>query len=184
MGVDSGLPVGNRGTESTPLFFGGSLYVTGLAGHAWALDARTGKPSWTYRREYPSGMVNCCGAINRGFGVLGDTLYMGTVDARLVALNVKDGTVIWEAPVADGSKGYSVTMAPLVVKDKVIVGVSGSEFPTRGFIDAYNARTGNRDGGSTRCPDLERPAATPGLQQKRWRRAAEASGSPAATIPS
>ena len=142
---DSALPVGNRGTEATPLFFGGRLYVTGLAGHAWALDARTGRPAWTYRREYPSGMVNCCGPINRGFGVLGDTLYMGTIDARLIALNVKDGTVIWETPVADGSKGYSVTMAPLVVKDKVIVGVSGSEFPTRGFIDAYNARTGNRE---------------------------------------
>ena len=142
---DSGLPVGNRGTEATPLFFGGRLYLTGLAGHAWALDARTGQPSWTYRREYPSGMANCCGAINRGFGVLGDTLYMGTIDARLIALNVKDGSVMWEAPVADGSKGYSVTMAPLVVKDKVIVGVSGSEFPTRGFIDAYNARTGNRE---------------------------------------
>ena len=142
---DSGLPVGNRGTEATPLFFGGRLYVTGLAGHAWALDAMTGQPSWTYRREYPSGMVNCCGAINRGFGVLGDTLYMGTIDARVVALNVKDGTVKWEAPVADGSKGYSVTMAPLVVKDKVIVGVSGSEFPTRGFIDAYNVRTGNHE---------------------------------------
>jgi len=142
---DSDLPVGNRGTEATPLFFGGRLYVTGLAGHAWAIDARTGRPSWTYRREYPTGMANCCGAINRGFGVLGETLYMGTIDARLIALNVKDGRVKWEAPVADPSKGYSVTMAPLVVKDKVIVGVSGSEFPTRGFIDAYNARTGKRE---------------------------------------
>ena len=142
---DSALPVGNRGTEATPLFFGGRLYLTGLAGHAWALDARTGQPVWTYRREYPDGMVNCCGAINRGFGVLGNSLYMGTIDARLIALNAEDGSVIWEAAVADGSKGYSVTMAPLVVKDKVIVGVSGSEFPTRGFIDAYNARTGNRE---------------------------------------
>ncbi len=142
---DSTLPVAGRGTEATPLFFGGRLYLTGQAGHAWAIDARTGKPEWTYRREYPSGMVNCCGAINRGFGVLGDTLYMGTIDARLVALNVDDGTVRWESPVADGSKGYSITMAPLVVKDKVIVGVSGSEYPTRGFIDAYNARTGNRE---------------------------------------
>src|SRR5687768_14807644 len=142
---DSALPVGNRGTEATPLFFGGRLYLTGLAGHAWALDARTGRPAWTYRREYPDGMVNCCGAINRGFGVLGNTLYMGTIDARLIALNVVDGSVIWEAAVADGSKGYSVTMAPLVVTDKVIVGVSGSEFPTRGFIDAYNARTGDRE---------------------------------------
>ena len=142
---DSRLPVGNRGTEATPLFFDGRLYVTGLAGHAWALDARTGQPLWTYRRESPSGMHNCCGAINRGFAALGDVLYMGTVDARLIALNVKDGSVIWESPIADGSKGYSVTMAPLVVKDKVIVGVSGSEFPTRGFIDAYNARTGTRE---------------------------------------
>jgi len=142
---DSTLPVAGRGTEATPLFFGGRLYLTGQAGHAWAIDARTGKPEWTYRREYPSGMVNCCGAISRGFGVLGDTLYMGTIDARLVALNVNDGTVRWESPVADGSKGYSITMAPLVVKDKVIVGVSGSEYPTRGFIDAYNARTGDRE---------------------------------------
>ncbi len=142
---DSGLPVGNRGTEATPLFLGGRLYVTGLAGHAWALDARTGQPIWTYRREHPSDLANCCGAINRGFAVLGDTLYMGTIDARLIAMNAKDGSVIWEAPVADASKGYSITMAPLVVKDKVIVGVSGSEFPTRGFIDAYNARTGDRE---------------------------------------
>ena len=141
---DSKLPVGNRGTEATPLFFGGSLYLTGLAGHAWALDARTGQPTWTYAREYPTGLVNCCGAINRGFAVLGDTLYMGTIDARLIALRRDDGKVIWETPVADPAKGYSVTMAPLVVKDKVIVGVSGSEFPTRGFIDAYDARTGNR----------------------------------------
>ncbi len=142
---DSRLPVGNRGTEATPLFFDGRLYVTGLAGHAWALDARTGQPLWTYRRESPSGMLNCCGAINRGFAALGEVLYMGTVDARLIALSVKDGSVIWESPIADGSKGYSVTMAPLVVKDKVIVGISGSEFPTRGFIDAYNARTGARE---------------------------------------
>src|SRR5688572_205197 len=141
---DSELPVGNRGTEATPLFFGGRLYLTGLAGHAWALDARTGKPAWTYRREHPSGLVSCCGVINRGFAVLGDTLYMGTIDARLIAMRVADGTVIWESPVADGTKGYAVTMAPLVVKDKVIVGVSGSESPTRGFIDAYDARTGRR----------------------------------------
>ena len=99
-------------------------------------------------------MLNCCGAINRGFAALGEVLYMGTVDARLIALNVKDGSVIWESPIADGSKGYSVTMAPLVVKDKVIVGVSGSEFPTRGFIDAYNARTG-----SPRVAFLHRPGA-------------------------
>ncbi len=131
----------------------------------------------------PSGMANCCGAINRGFGVLGDTLYMGTIDARLIALNVKDGSVIWEAPVADGSKGYSVTMAPLVVKDKVIVGVSGSEFPTRGFIDAYNARTGNREWRFYTVPAPGEPAATPGLRQMRWRRAAAACGSPAVTIP-
>ena len=141
---DSKLPVGNRGTEATPLFFGGRLYLTGLAGHAWALDARTGQPAWTYVREYPTGLVNCCGAINRGFAALGDVLYMGTIDARLIALRRDDGTVIWETPVADPAKGYSVSMAPLVVKDKVIVGVSGSEFPTRGFIDAYDARTGNR----------------------------------------
>ena len=102
---DSALPVGNRGTEATPLFFGGRLYLTGLAGHAWALDAQTGKPVWTYQREYPSGMVNCCGAINRGFAVLGDIIYMGTIDARVIALRVADGSVIWESPVADGSKG-------------------------------------------------------------------------------
>ncbi len=138
---DSRLPVAGRGTEATPLFFDGRLYVTGQAGHAWAIGCTNrSSPCGHTGANTPSGMLNCCGAINRGFGVLGDMLYMGTVDARLVALNVNDGTVIWESPIADGSKGYSMTMAPLVVKDKVIVGVSGSEFPTRGFIDAYNAQ--------------------------------------------
>ena len=127
-------------------------------------------------------MVNCCGAINRGFGVLDGTLYMGTIDARLIALNVEDGSVIWEAAVADASKGYSVTMAPLVVKDKVIVGVSGSEFPTRGFIDAYNARTGNASGGSIPCRRLEIPVATPGPRQRRWRKGVAVCGSRAVTI--
>ena len=90
---DSALPVGNRGTEATPLFFGGRLYLTGLAGHAWALDARTGQPVVDLpARISRRGWSTAAARSTAGFGVLGDTLYMGTIDARLIALNVDDGT--------------------------------------------------------------------------------------------
>src|SRR5690242_9661671 len=123
--------------ETTPLVRDNVLYVTGPQNVAWAIDARTGRQIWRYRRELPNGLTACCGLVNRGFAILGDKLYMVTLDAHLLALDARTGSVVWDATMEDFSIGYASTIAPLVVKDKVIVGVAGGEYGIRGFIDAY-----------------------------------------------
>jgi alcohol dehydrogenase (cytochrome c) len=137
-----GLP--GRGIENTPIVVDGTLYVTGNNNEAWALDARTGRPIWSYRRRLPPDFIAsiCCGPVNRGFGILGDRLFMGTLDAHLVALDRKTGAVIWDVAVGDLKKANAITAAPLVVKGKVIIGVAGGDFSSRGYIDAYDAQTG------------------------------------------
>ena len=130
--------------EATPLIVDGVMYVTQPPNDVAALDAETGRPFWTYKRTLPEKIDICCGQVNRGLAILGNVLYMGTVDARLVALDAKTGTVIWDIEVADHKKGYSVTVAPLALQDKVIIGVSGGEYGIRGFVDAYDAVTGKR----------------------------------------
>lgn len=131
--------------ETTTLLRDNILYVTGPQNVAWALDARTGRQIWRYRRELPAtGLTACCGLVNRGFGVLGDKLFMTTLDAHLLALDMKTGAIAWDATLEEYKNGYASTIAPLVVKDKVIVGVAGGEFGIRGFIDAYDAQTGKR----------------------------------------
>lgn len=130
--------------ETTALFRDNVLYVTGPQNVAWALDARTGRQIWRYRRELPPNLTACCGLVNRGFGVLGDKLFMVTLDAHLLALDMRTGAIAWDATMQDYKIGYASTIAPLVVKDKVIVGVAGGEFGIRGFIDAYDAQTGKR----------------------------------------
>ena len=122
----------------------GVLYVTGWGGDAWAIDARSGRQIWRHRRTLPDDIRACCGPNNRGFGALGDRLFLGTADAHLLALDMRTGSVIWDAEVFNYKSGYSVTVAPLVVKDKVIVGVAGAEYGIRGFIDAYDIQTGKR----------------------------------------
>ena len=130
--------------QTTPLVHDGVLYLTGYNNTAWAVDARSGRPIWRYRRELPDDWRGCCGAVNRGFAALGDRLFMSTIDAHLIALDMKTGAVVWDAELADYKLGYSATVAPLVVKDKVIVGIAGAEYGIRGFIDAYDAATGAR----------------------------------------
>jgi alcohol dehydrogenase (cytochrome c) len=130
--------------QTTPLLIDGVLYVTGFNNNAWAIDARSGRQIWRYRRDIPTDLHNCCGAVNRGFAVLGDRLFMATIDAHLVALDMKTGGLLYDVQLADYKVGYSATVAPLVVKDKVIVGIAGAEFGIRGFIDAYDAATGKR----------------------------------------
>src|SRR5262249_34713134 len=139
-------PNPGRGLETTPLLVDGVMYVTGNANQAWALDPRTGRAIWSYKRQLPNNFAGsiCCGPVNRGFGILGDRLYLGTLDAHLVALDRKTGKVIWDVEVGDLKAANSITMAPLVVRNKVIVGVAGSEFASRGFLDAYDADTGKR----------------------------------------
>ena len=130
--------------EATPLLRDNVLYVTGPQNVAWAVDARTGRQIWRYRRELPPNLTACCGLVNRGFAMLGDKLFMVTLDAHLLALDRATGAITWDVTLEDYRNGYASTLAPLVVRDKVIVGVAGGEFGIRGFIDAYMADTGKR----------------------------------------
>lgn len=129
--------------ETTPLVVDGVMYLTQAPSDAVALDARTGRVFWIYR-YYPSTASRpCCGSVNRGLAILGDTLFLATLDAHLVALDAKNGRELWNTKVGEASAGYAMTLAPLVVKDKVVVGVAGGEFGIRGFIAAYDVRTGS-----------------------------------------
>ncbi|MBL8229178.1 MAG: PQQ-dependent dehydrogenase, methanol/ethanol family [Bryobacterales bacterium] len=128
--------------ETTPLVFDGMMLLTEPPSDVTALDLRTGRPLWQYRRSIPEGVIVCCGQVNRGVAVLGDQVYVGTVDGHLVALDIRTGRVRWDVEVADFRTGYSITAAPLAVKDKIIVGIAGAEYGVRGFLDAYDARTG------------------------------------------
>ncbi len=130
--------------ETTPLVIDGVLYGTGQDNRAFALDARTGRAIWRYQRSLPDKIQACCGMVNRGFAALGDRLFMATLDAHVIALDRKTGNVVWDVTAADYRAGYVFTMAPLVVKDTIIVGVAGGEYGVRGFVDAYSTETGKR----------------------------------------
>ncbi len=130
--------------EATPLVVDGIMYVTEAPNNVVALDAKTGATFWVYEYRPSADARPCCGAVNRGLAILGDTLYMGTIDARLIAIDAKAGRPIWNVQVADPKLGYSLTHAPLVVKDKVVVGLAGAEYGIRGFIAAYDAATGKQ----------------------------------------
>jgi alcohol dehydrogenase (cytochrome c) len=128
--------------EATPLVVDGIMYLTQRPNDVVALDARTGRLFWIYKYPGSPDYKVCCGANNRGLAILGDTLFMGTLDAHLVALDARTGRLLWNVNVADFAHAYSITLAPLVVKDKVIVGVGGGEYGIRGFVAAYDAATG------------------------------------------
>jgi alcohol dehydrogenase (cytochrome c) len=130
------------GWQVTPLVVDGVMYLTQRPNDVLALDAWTGRVFWIYRHTLAPNQIVCCGANNRGLAILGDTLFMGTLDAHLIAIDATSGRPIWDTEVAYAKAGYSLTLAPLVVKDKVIVGVGGGEFGIRGFVAAYDARTG------------------------------------------
>ncbi|MEO8595235.1 MAG: PQQ-dependent dehydrogenase, methanol/ethanol family [Candidatus Solibacter sp.] len=128
--------------EATPLVVDGVMYFTQPPSDVIAVDARTGRAFWTYRYQLSGTVGTCCGRDNRGLAMLGDTLFLAAMDGKLVALDAKTGKEIWKTQVVDPGPGYSFTMAPLVVKDKVIVGPGGGEYGIRGFIAAFDARTG------------------------------------------
>jgi len=130
--------------ETTPLVVDGVMYFSEPPSNVVALDAATGRQYWRYRRVLPKKVNVCCGQVNRGVAVLGDRIFLGTVDAHLLALDAKTGAVLWDVEVADYRNGYSIAVAPLVVKDMVISGISGGEYGIRGFLDAYDASTGQR----------------------------------------
>ena len=167
------------GFECTPLVIDGIMYITTPWNHAYAIDCRTGSQLWHYQKSLPDNLALCCDAVNRGFACSGDRLYMSTLDAHLVCLDRNTGEEIWdEAITAYNDKGeeetdiyklaYSATVAPLVIKDKVIIGISGAEYGIRGFIDAYNVETGKREWRFYTVPSADDK--TPAAQQalKTW----------------
>jgi alcohol dehydrogenase (cytochrome c) len=132
-----------RGQESQPMVKDGVMYVTGSYSRVFAIDAKTGDELWEYNARLPDGIMPCCDVINRGVALYGDLVIFGTLDAKLVALNKDTGKVVWKKKVADYKEGYSLTAAPLVVKGKIITGVSGGEFGVVGKVEAYDAITGD-----------------------------------------
>jgi alcohol dehydrogenase (cytochrome c) len=109
-----------------------------------AIDAKTGEVIWRYQRKQKVTNPYEINRVNRGVTILGNRLFFGTLDAALVALDARTGAFLWETQVADTKLGYSITSAPLAVKDKIVTGISGGEFGIRGFIDAYDVATGKR----------------------------------------
>jgi alcohol dehydrogenase (cytochrome c) len=128
--------------EATPLVVDGVMYTVQAPNDVVALDAVTGREFWSYSYSPSPQARPCCGRVNRGVAIVGSTLFMGTIDAHLVALDATNGRPLWNTEVAKPESGYAITHAPLVIKDKVIVGTAGGEFGIRGFIAAFDVRTG------------------------------------------
>ncbi|MCP4595823.1 PQQ-dependent methanol/ethanol family dehydrogenase [Neptuniibacter sp.] len=131
-----------RGQESQPMVKDGVMYVTASYSRVFAVDTTTGEELWEYNARLPDGIMPCCDVINRGVALYDDLVIFGTLDAKLVALDAKTGKVKWKKKVEDYKAGYSITAAPIVVKGKVITGVSGGEFGIIGKVEAYDAKTG------------------------------------------
>jgi len=129
--------------ESTPIVVDGLLLYTALKNQVVAVDARNGSEVWRYQPDLKPTAL-CCGVVNRGVAVYGDRVFLATLDARLIALDRRTGTLVWETTAASPTDGYSFTMAPLAADGKIIVGASGGEFAIRGFVDAYDPSTGRR----------------------------------------
>src|SRR5262245_55266058 len=127
---------------TTPIIANGVMYVTTAFNHVYALNAKTGEEYWHYKHAMSPITTSCCGPINRGAAVYNNKVYMATVDAQLVALDAKSGSLVWQTEIADPSRGYADTMAPTAVDGKILIGISGGEFGIRGFVRAYNAETG------------------------------------------
>jgi alcohol dehydrogenase (cytochrome c) len=131
--------------ENTPIVVNGIMYITTPAtpnNIVIAIDLRTQKTLWRYEHKNAAVSTACCGPNNRGVAIAGGTVYVATLDAQLVALDQATGREKWVAQVGDPAEGYTETMAPLVIDDKVIIGTSGAEYGIRGFVKAYNAATG------------------------------------------
>ena len=129
--------------ETTPLVVDGIMFVTEAPSNVVALDAATGRQYWRYEQELPDDLRICCGRNNRGVAILDETLYMSSLDAKLVAIDARSGNLVWESATADYRAGYSKTAAPLIVKDQVVTGIAGGEFGIRGFLDSYDSETGS-----------------------------------------
>jgi alcohol dehydrogenase (cytochrome c) len=128
--------------ETSPLVVNGVMYVTTSFSHVYALNARTGQEIWHYKHKLGPVTTFCCGPNNRGVAAYGDMVYLATLDSKLVALDAKTGNVVWQTDLADPELGYSETMAPTAVNGKILIGTNGGEYGIRGFLRAYDAKTG------------------------------------------
>jgi PQQ-dependent dehydrogenase (methanol/ethanol family) len=128
--------------ETTPIVVDGVMYVTTSFNHVYAIDAKTGEQYWHYKHKMGPVTTYCCGPNNRGVAIYKDKVYMGTLDSKLVALDAKTGSLLWETQIAEPELGYSETMAPTAVDGKILIGTNGGEYGIRGFVRAYDAETG------------------------------------------
>ncbi len=143
--------------ETTPLVVDGVMFVTEAPSNVVALDAATGRQYWRYDHELPDDLRICCGRNNRGVAILGETLFMSTLDAHIVAIDARTGNVVWDTETAPHDSGYSKTAAPLVVKDQVITGIAGGEYGIRGFLDSYDPASGARNWRTYTIPGPDEP---------------------------
>ena len=148
--------------EATPLVVDGILYTVQAPNNVVALDAVTGRVFWTYPYIPARAARPCCGQVNRGLAILGDTLFMGTIDAHLVALDAKSGKPIWNVAVAKPEAGYALTHAPLVIKDKVIVGTAGGEYGFEASSPPTTPKPARKPGASIPSPARASAATKPG----------------------
>ena len=128
--------------ETAPIVVDGIMYLTTSYNHVYAVDAATGKEFWHYKHKQGPVTTYCCGPNNRGVAIMGDRLFMGTLDAQMVALDAKTGKVLWATQIADPELGYSETMAPVAVNGKILIGTNGGEYGIRGFVKAFDAKDG------------------------------------------
>ncbi len=128
--------------ETAPIVVDGVMYITTSFNHVYALDAVTGKQFWHYKQKLDPVTTFCCGPNNRGVAIMGDRLFMGTLDAKLVSLDAKTGKLLWSTQIADPEEGYSETMAPVAVNGKILIGTNGGEYGVRGFVKAFDANDG------------------------------------------
>jgi alcohol dehydrogenase (cytochrome c) len=128
--------------ETTPIVVNGVMFITTAFSHVYALDARTGEEIWHFKPKLGPITTFCCGPNNRGVAVAENLVYVATLDSHLVALDAKTGKPVWTTELADPEQGYSETMAPTVVDGKVLIGTNGGEYGIRGFMRAYDAKTG------------------------------------------
>jgi len=133
-----------RGQEATPLVVDGVVYTSSSWSNVYAFDARSGRRLWKYAANVPGATAAkaCCDVVNRGVAFWDGRVYVGTLDGRLVALDARTGVEVWSVQTTDPRRPYTITGAPRVVKGKVLIGNGGAEFGVRGYISAYDARTG------------------------------------------
>jgi glucose dehydrogenase len=128
--------------ETAPIVVDGVMYLTTSFNHVYAVDAATGKEFWHYKHKMGPVTTFCCGPNNRGVAIAGGKVYMGTLDAKLVALDAATGAIAWQTEIADPEKGYSETMSPTIVDNKVLIGTNGGEYGVRGFLKAFDTESG------------------------------------------